>query len=210
MSAGCCGSSRPVPNLLQTVAQLLETDSNESLWGTELTNNIKRLHELVMVNLSSGEPFVLEHHPAFKKLRATVACFSDTVGARGKQLVESQSAADGTQQTIKDNFSRLRMLMSSPPCGHPKKDGGHPELPLPLFGEELSMALHESGLATLGVGINHGVAVALPTQDVLDASEKLTFEGWWGALQKINTITQWRQKLVSIGAQEADVEHLGL
>ena len=113
--------------------------------------------------------------------------------------------------------------MSSPPCGHPKEDGGHrastphfvqelteaPELPLPLFGEEISMALHESGLATLGVGINHGVAVALLTQAALDASEKLPHGEWWGALQKIKTITQWRQQLVSLGAQEAEIENLG-
>ena len=71
------------------------------------------------------------------------------------------------------------------------------------------MALHESGLATLGVGINHGVAVALLTQAALDASEKLPRGEWRGALQKIKTITQWRQKLVSLGAQEADVENLG-
>ena len=68
------------------------------------TNNIKHLYELVMVNQSSGESFVLEHHPAFKKLRATVACLSDTVSALGKQLVEPKSEADKTLQTIKDIF----------------------------------------------------------------------------------------------------------
>ena len=84
-----------------------------------------------------------------------------------------------------------------------------PRGPLPLLGKEVSRSLRESGLATLGVGADRGSAVVL-TQAVKDASEKMPFAAWRGALQKNKSINQWRTKLVMLGAQEADVVNLDL
>ena len=153
-------------------------------------------------------------------LRAEVAGLSDTVGAQDETLGGLQGTADETHDTIKDILSELRSLMGSPPCRHPGRGGvrrGHtpksqpeavaPKVPLPLFGKEISMGLHESGLATLGMRANRGSAVVL-TQAVKDASEKMPFAVWWGALQKSKSINQWRAKLVMLGAQEADAMNL--
>ena len=38
----------------------------------------------------------------------------------------------------------------------------------------------------------------------------MPFGEWWGALQKMKSLSRWRAKLVSLGADEADVKHLGL
>ena len=78
------------------------------------------------------------------------------------------------------------MLMSSPlsPISASYCYVKAPALPLPLFGNEISKALHASSLATLGVGADHVVAGTL-TQAALDASEKMPYGEWWGVLQKI-------------------------
>ena len=46
-------------------------------------------------------------------------------------------------------------------------------------------------------------------QNVKDANDQLPFAMWWTSLQKCKSLSQWRTKLVSLGAVEADVKNLG-
>ena len=78
-----------------------------------------------------------------------------------------------------------------------------------LINKEISKSLHESGIATFGIGSSRASSVEL-AQAVADASDKMPFAEWWGALQKSKSLSQWKTKLVSLGADEAEINKLGM
>eukprot|EP00959_Pyramimonas_sp_CCMP1952_P167714 3505303-Pyramimonas_sp.AAC.1 len=71
------------------------------------------------------------------------------------------------------------------------------------------MEVHEGAPAMLGVGADRPL-VQTVTQEVKDAGNQLPFVTRWTSLQKCKALSQWRSKLVSLGAKEADVKNLGL
>ena len=78
-----------------------------------------------------------------------------------------------------------------------------------MFAKDVSKSLHESGIATFGIGSSRPCAAEL-AQAVASASDKMPFAEWWSAIQRSKSLPQWKTKLVSLGANEDDIKTFGM
>ncbi|CAK0838179.1 unnamed protein product [Prorocentrum cordatum] len=181
---------------------------------SKLQATIKRLHEAAGLDTGNGER--LEDNPVIKKMKAELAEMQGHIKNHGDQLASIQQSTS----TTSDDVRALRNLLEGGLGGNggkgswnapgPKGLGKGADQGVPAVHENgpvvnpiMTKQMHETALSFLGV-----------SKDRADVSQwaatipegGLPYLAWWTEIGKKKGLDQWRRKLKSLGASEAQVD----
>ncbi|CAK0851240.1 unnamed protein product, partial [Prorocentrum cordatum] len=186
---------------------------------SKLQATIKRLHEAAGLDTGNGER--LEDNPVIKKMKAEFAEMQGHIKNHGDQLASIQQSAS----TTSDDVSALRSLLEGNFGGHGGKgswnapngkglgkgqDHGGPPAGVqdvhengPVMCNMMTKQTHETALSFIGVSKDRA-DVSSWAQTVPEGG--LPYLAWWTEIGKKKGLDQWRRKLKSLGASDAQVD----